>query len=145
LNLLDIPITQTFICIDNLSAIQTLADNEDNSELAKMAAQLAYSLKQKGWDIRTAWTPSHIGIMGNEKANEMAKLGAKGELELCQHACAIKAWWYTEARKRYLRKWWMGLGIKHEHSAECFAIAHRLIAYLRKNQNTMFLSRSCQR
>jgi hypothetical protein len=40
--------------------------------------------------------------MGNEKADEVAKLGAKGELDLCQHACATKAWWYTEARKRYL-------------------------------------------
>jgi ribonuclease HI len=96
LNLLDIPITQAFICIDNLSAIQTLEDNEDNSELAKMATQLAYSLKQKGWDIRRAWTQSHIGIKGNEKADEMAKSGAKGELDLCQHACATKAWWYTE-------------------------------------------------
>jgi hypothetical protein len=54
LNLLDIPITQAFICIDNLSATQTLADNKDNSESAKMATQLAHSLKQKGWDIRTA-------------------------------------------------------------------------------------------
>jgi hypothetical protein len=59
LNLLDIPITQAFICIDNLSAIQTLADNKDNSEPEKMATQLTYSLNQKGWDIQTAWTPSH--------------------------------------------------------------------------------------
>jgi hypothetical protein len=35
LNLLDIPITQAFICIENLSAIQTLADDKDNSEPAK--------------------------------------------------------------------------------------------------------------
>jgi hypothetical protein len=42
----------------------------------------------------------------------MAKLGAKGELDLCQHACA-KKWWYTEARNRYLGKWRMELGIKH--------------------------------
>jgi hypothetical protein len=54
LNRLGIPITQAFICIDNLSAIQTLADNKDNSEPAKMATQLAHSLKQNGWDIRTA-------------------------------------------------------------------------------------------
>jgi hypothetical protein len=37
LNLLDIPITYAFICIDNLSAIQTLPDNRDNSEPGKMA------------------------------------------------------------------------------------------------------------
>jgi ribonuclease HI len=100
-NLLDKPTTQAFICVDNLAAIQTLADNKDNSEPAKMATQPAYSLKQKGWDIQTAWTPTHIGIKGSEKADEMAKSGAKGELDLCQHACATKAWWYTEARKRY--------------------------------------------
>jgi ribonuclease HI len=84
LNLLDIPITQAFICINNLSAKQTLADNRDNSEPAKMATQLAYSLKQKGWDIQTAWASSHIGIKDNEMADEMAKLGAKGKLDLCQ-------------------------------------------------------------
>jgi hypothetical protein len=39
--------------------LQQLADNKDNSEPVKMATQLAHSLKQKGWDIRTAWTPSH--------------------------------------------------------------------------------------
>jgi hypothetical protein len=97
----------------SVSTIQTLANNKDNSEPEKMATQLAYSLKQKGWDIRTAWTPSHIGIKSNEKADEMAKLGAKGELGLCQHACVTKAWWYTKARKRYLGKRRMELGIKH--------------------------------
>jgi hypothetical protein len=107
-----------------------------------METQLADSLKQKGWDIRTALTPSHIGIKGNEMADEMAKLGAKGELDLCQHVCATKAWWYAEARKRYLGKRRMELGIKHEHSTECFATAHRLIAYLRKNQNNVHADRN---
>lgn len=77
LDRLDIPTAQVFICIDNLSAIQTLADDKDNSEPAKMTTQLAHSLKQKGWDIRTAWTPSHIKIMGNEKADEMACFASK--------------------------------------------------------------------
>jgi ribonuclease HI len=162
LDRLDIPTTQVFICIDNLSAIQTLADNKDNSEPAKMATQLAHSLKQKGWDIRTAWTPSHIKIMGNEKADEMAKLGTKGELDPCEHAYATKAWWYTESRKRYLGNWRMELGIKHspgryseEHRKmtfeqaralyRCFATAHQLIAYLRKNQNNVHADRNhCQ-
>jgi hypothetical protein len=99
LNLLDTPITQAFICIDNLSAIQTLVDNIDNSEPEKMATQLAYSLKKKGWDIQIAWRPSYIGIMGNEKTDEMVKLEVKGELVLCQHACATKAWWYIKHGK----------------------------------------------
>jgi hypothetical protein len=47
-----------------------------------MATQLAYSLKQKGWNIQTVWTPSHIGINSNEKPDEMGKLGTKGELDL---------------------------------------------------------------
>jgi hypothetical protein len=92
-----------------------------------MATQLAYSLKQKCWDIQTAWTPSHIGIKGNEKADEMARLGARGELDVCQHACATKAWRYTEARKRYLGKWRMELGIKH--SPDRYSEEHRNMAF----------------
>jgi hypothetical protein len=98
-----------------------------------MATQLAYSLKQKGWDNQTAWAPSRIGIKGNEKADETAKLGAKGEPDICQHVCATKAWWYTEARKRYLGRWRMELGIKHspdrypeEHRNMTFAQAQAL-------------------
>jgi hypothetical protein len=55
------------------------------------------------------------------KRDEMAKLEAIRELDLCQHACATKAWWYTEAWKRYLVKWRIELGIKHsldEYSEE---------------------------
>jgi hypothetical protein len=98
LNALDIPIAQEFIYIDNFSAIQILADNKDNSEPAKMATQLAYSPQTKR--LQTVWT-SHIAIKGNEKADEMAKLGAKGELDLYQDACATRAWWYIEAWKRF--------------------------------------------
>jgi hypothetical protein len=57
----------------------------------------------------------------------MAKLGAKGELDLCQHACATKAWWYTEARKRYLGKWLMELGIKH--SLDKYSEEHRNMTF----------------
>jgi hypothetical protein len=90
-----------------------------------MATQLAHSLKHKGWNIQTLWTPSHVGIIGNEMAGEMAQIGAKGELDKCPYA--TKSWRYTEARKRYLEKWRMELGMKH--SPNRYLAEHRNMSF----------------
>jgi ribonuclease HI len=54
-----------FKAINVILQQQTLADNKDNSELQKWAV------------IFRLWIPSHVGIKGNEKADEIAKLGVK--------------------------------------------------------------------
>jgi hypothetical protein len=61
-------------------------------------------LETNGWTIRTAWTPSHTGIKGNEKADHLAKLGAE-EIQKCQHATTSKLWMLAEVRRSFFSNW----------------------------------------
>lgn len=61
------------ICSDSSSAIQSIMNFEPNNPLATSVLNLIHYLKSVGKDISILWTPSHVGINGNEKADSAAK------------------------------------------------------------------------
>jgi hypothetical protein len=93
------------ICIDNTAAIDTLQDNNSNSEAARIASTLASLLVQKGWKISSLWTPAHREIEGNEYADEMAKKGADSSLNLSPRLFSSKTWLKAESTRRHLQNW----------------------------------------
>jgi ribonuclease HI len=102
---IDTPPALAFVCIDNSAAISALNDNVGNSEPAREAINISVLLAQDGWRIHTLWTPAHVGVIGNETADNLAKLGANSPSKLCPHACTTKTWLYAESRRILSKRW----------------------------------------
>ena len=71
------------ILSDSLSALQAVENISLNSrpDLISKIMQQYNRLTSEGYQIDLAWIPSHVGVKGNEKADELAKNGAsKGQL-----------------------------------------------------------------
>jgi ribonuclease HI len=104
---MEVSTSKTYVCIDNTSAILSLGNNHQNAQYARQSLATAEELSGKGWELLTVWTPSHCDIVGNEKADEMAKRGAEGEEVLgeCFYACITKNWLLAETKRTLYRKW----------------------------------------
>ena len=67
------------ICSDSLSALQSMqAVDLKNPQVVK-AITLLDEIQKMGHRINFLWTPAHVGILGNEKADEAAKNGITHE------------------------------------------------------------------
>ena len=65
------------IASDSLSALQSLtADKAVHNILVRRALSLIARHHNQGRQVSFIWTPSHCGIIGNERADELAKKGA---------------------------------------------------------------------
>lgn len=64
------------ICSDSKAAIQALACTQVSSRLVSECRQLKLTLQSSGKNIRLAWVPGHVGVSGNEMADELARIGS---------------------------------------------------------------------
>ena len=75
------------IYTDNQSALKTLRSPKQGSGqyLTKEIIRLLEERRRQGWPTRFYWIPAHIGVPGNEFADEMAKraTGWRPELGTC--------------------------------------------------------------
>ena len=62
------------IVSDSLSALQTIVSNSTkNVKLSNRIRKLVYSYEKQNRCVNFIWAPSHCGIKGNDKADELAK------------------------------------------------------------------------
>lgn len=106
---------QAYLCIDNSSAIEALTDNTYESEYAREAIHSASHLTTNGWTINAIWTPSHCGITGNERADDLAQEGAQTSTTPGPHARTTQAWLYAESKRILLHEWKQHL--PHAHAS----------------------------
>lgn len=67
--------TSFLILSDSLSALQAIKDIWALNPLIQLVHSGLKALNRK--DIKFCWIPSHMGINGNEKADELARLGTQ--------------------------------------------------------------------
>ncbi|XP_068238957.1 uncharacterized protein [Palaemon carinicauda] len=68
------------IATDSLSALQSLTPRKaEANTIVRRAIDLLSQIKQAGRMVAFIWVPSHIGIRGNERADELSKEGARKE------------------------------------------------------------------
>ena len=65
------------VCVYNQAALIILTSGyPTGSEFAHYTLQLINHLQYMGWTINGLWTPAHCGILGNERADTLAKLSS---------------------------------------------------------------------
>jgi ribonuclease HI len=64
------------LLIDSVAAIQAVANEEYKDKKIVLARYEIKSLQTKGVKVILQWVPSHCGLLGNEKADFLAKLGS---------------------------------------------------------------------
>uniref|UniRef100_A0A8C1TCJ5 RNA-directed DNA polymerase from mobile element jockey n=1 Tax=Cyprinus carpio TaxID=7962 RepID=A0A8C1TCJ5_CYPCA len=69
------------ICSDSSSALKSIMSTRtDREDLLVEIYTLLYRLKAEGIVVYFCWVPAHIGIVGNEKADQLAKEALKKNL-----------------------------------------------------------------
>jgi ribonuclease HI len=96
---------RAYVCVDNQSALDTLASDASATEFSRAAVRVAADLSRSGWTIQGIWTPAHVGITGNEAADAEAKSGAAATASPCKHARATKTWMLAESKRQLRSKW----------------------------------------
>jgi ribonuclease HI len=74
---------EIIVCIDNSAIVSLLERNSSHSEFVHIAQTHAADLVARGTTVRTRWIPAHIGIQGNEQADELTKNGSEKTDSLC--------------------------------------------------------------
>lgn len=69
------------IVTDSLSLIQALKRVYTQDPVIENLKSLLYSLLRRDFDIVFAWVPSHVGIEGNEEADEEARLTTSSDTQ----------------------------------------------------------------
>jgi hypothetical protein len=105
------PMGAYIILTDSLASIEGLKSTgisyRTNDMLFRTRRSLRY-LGKLGYDISLMWTPSHVGIQGNERANILAKEGStSGTLFQDQAGLTTvnTSDIHTRARTRLLTEW----------------------------------------
>ena len=76
-NILEKELIRTVICTDSLSSLQALRAGKSTTRqsIINECLRIIRSIHEQGSDVRLLWVPSHIGVEGNERADQLAKQG----------------------------------------------------------------------
>lgn len=106
-----------YILSDSQASIKALISCKVNSRLVLNAVKSLNRLGRKN-KVRLIWVPGHEGIPGNEKADELARIGSGGVMfgpEPCLGlpACTIKKAIMDYADEKHRQEWEISEGLLH--------------------------------
>ena len=90
------------ICSDSWSLIQMISKASFTEELVSRVQSDLHELIQEGYEITILFVPSHVGIPGNEKADQLAKDAAAARP---QNMMIPFRDWYPEIHRKKLDIW----------------------------------------
>ena len=61
------------ICSDSKSALEALCKAKPDNPIALSIRERLIFLRERGYHLSFCWSPAHVGIQGNERADELAK------------------------------------------------------------------------
>ena len=94
--------TPIVIYSDSQSALQSLVSYDISNPLILKSRTLIHKLYQKGHKTTLCWTPSHVGVRGNEEADHHAK--AASETRIITHPTYYKD--YNSLFKKSILDYW---------------------------------------
>ena len=106
------------IFIDSQAALLALDQSSITSALVFKAFQ-ALSQEAVGKHIVLTWTKAHVGTVGNERADELAKAGAMGSntipvgIPMCEIKAKIKEYFYNKWKEDFQ-------AYEGDHMGKCF-------------------------
>lgn len=79
------PESRFLICTDSLAAVKGLTQSPPQTALNQQIQDLVHCLAVNGKSLTILWIPSHIGIPGNDQADEAAKECAQNPTATTNH------------------------------------------------------------
>lgn len=96
------------VCSDSLSSLQCILNIYSESPLAQRIQQLLYQLFRKKTTVTFVYVPSHVGILGNEKADTAARDAATNLNTKTSNICVysdLKHVMKTVVQKEWQERW----------------------------------------
>ncbi|XP_076547110.1 uncharacterized protein LOC143305849 [Osmia lignaria lignaria] len=110
-------ICNNYICSDSIAALRAHHRVEVGSKLVR---DCALTLRQLSLNnrVKLIWVPGHAGILGNERANELARLGATSSQPYQEHPIGVSTYALKGLAKEWLnqeftRLWQNANGMRH--------------------------------
>jgi ribonuclease HI len=97
--------SRIIVCIDNSAVISLLQNNSSRSEFINTAQHYARDLDVRGVKVEARWTPAHLGIDGNEEADQLAKTGSGRTTSPCPVSRTTITYLRRTNRQTLFTKW----------------------------------------
>ncbi|XP_042577199.1 uncharacterized protein LOC109095263 [Cyprinus carpio] len=111
------------ICTDSLSAIESLASGISTArqDLIYEILQSIFRTRQLGIIIHILWIPAHMGVVGNEVVDSLAKQAIKFtevDINIALSKTEIKSIIAKEIRKKWQNEWDSGNKCRHLYNIQ---------------------------
>lgn len=100
----ELKIRKTLILTDSKSSLQTISRTGISAKIDQLTLRIKQLLIEANGNIKLAWIPSHCGIIGNEKADSLAKTGAELNVNPAQLLCSVSEF-LPEIRNSIIQSW----------------------------------------